>query len=301
MSDQTTQWQQRPEAGSNSGLRFLLWVAQHLGRGFLHALLWPVCVYFVAVRRPEREASYAYLGRVFERPAKLTEVIRHFHQFAKVTADRFYFLANQTHRIPVEFVIDPKLYTLLDEGRPGIFLAAHFGSFEAARVLGPEVGGIQLRIVLDRALNERFMQIMAEVEPQLAALIIDAGQDSVALGLSIGDALRGGDWVGFLADRHRHGDRTVAQSFLNSPALFPSGPYIIANVFHAPIIGAFCRLTAKGYEVHCEVISMRTELPRRNREAAISELVADYVARLEKHVRASPYGWFNFFDFWGQR
>jgi len=278
----------------------LLWVAKHLGRGFLHALLWPVSVYFVAVRRPERQASYAYLRRVFDRPARLREVIKHFHQFAKVTADRFYFLADQTERIPVKFVIDPKLYTLLQEGAPGIFLAAHFGSFEAARVLGPELGGIRLRIVLDQSLNERFMQMMAEVEPDLANLIIDSGQDSVALGLSIGDALRAGDWIGFLADRHRSGDRTSEQIFLNNSAPFPTGPYIIANLFKAPVIGAFCRLTNSGYEVHCEVISMRTDFPRHSREAAIDAMVSDYVARLEKHVRASPYGWFNFFDFWGQ-
>lgn len=298
MPDPTTQWQNRPEAGSTSGLRLLLWIAKYLGRGFLHGLLWPVSVYFVAVRRPEREASYAYLSRVFGRPARLREVIRHFHQFAKVTADRFFFLAGQTDRIPVEFVIDPQLYTLLEQGRPGIFLAAHFGSFEAARVLGPEFGGIRLRIVLDQSLNERFMQMMAELEPELASLIIDSGQNSVALGLTIGDALRAGDWVGFLADRHRSGDRTCEQMFLHGCAPFPTGPYIIANLFKAPVIGTFCRLTRNGYEVHCEVISMRTEFPRRGREAAIEEMAADYAARLEKHVRASPYGWFNFFDFW---
>ncbi len=299
MARDTTQWQTRPEAGSTSGLRFLLWIARHLGRRFLHMLLWPVSVYFVVVRGPERRASYDYLSRVLGRPARLREVIQHFHEFAKVAADRFYFLANRTDRIPVRFVIDPRLDEVLQRGRPGIFLAAHFGSFEAARVLGPELGGIRLRIVLDKSLNRRFMDILAEVEPELAQLIIDSEQDSVALGLTIGDALRGGDWVGFLADRHRHGDRTSAQVFLGSPANFPIGPYIIANLFKAPIIGTFCRLTDKGYEVHCEVISMQTDLPRRTREAAISAMAADYAERLERHVRASPFAWFNFFDFWG--
>ena len=173
MARDTTQWQTRPEAGSTSGLRFLLWIARHLGRRFLHVLLWPVSVYFVIVRGPERRASHDYLSRVLERPAKRREVVRHFHEFAKVTADRFYFLANQTDRIPVRFVIDPQLDEVLQRGKPGIFLAAHFGSFEAARVLGPEMGGIRLRIVLDKSLNQRFMDILAEVEPELAQLIID--------------------------------------------------------------------------------------------------------------------------------
>ncbi len=299
MSDGKTQWQSRPEAGSTGGLRFLVWVARHLGRGVLHTMLWPVSVYFLLVRGPERRASQEYLARVFGRPARLTEVLTHFHQFAKVTADRFYFLADP-ESIPVRFVVDPTLAAVLERKEPGIFLAAHFGSFEAARVVGPALGGIRLRIVLDKALNQRFMDIMAEVEPELAALIIDSEQESVALGLNIGDALREGDWVGFLADRRRVGDRTSEHEFLGTAAHFPLGPYIIANVFKAPIIGAFCCLTDKGYEVHCEVISARTDFPRRARQEAIDALVASYVARLEHHVRASPYAWFNFFDFWEQ-
>jgi len=296
----TTQWQQRPEAGSGSGLRFLMWVATHLGRRFLHTLLWPVSAYFVVVRGPERRASAAYLSRVFGRPARWYEIVRHFQRFAAVTADRFYFLADQAPDIPVQFVIDPQLQSVLDDGRPGIFLAAHFGSFEAARVLGPALGGIRLRIVLDKSLNQRFMDMMARVEPELAALIIDSEQDAVALGLSIGDALKSGDWVGFLADRHRSGDRTSMQTFLGSPAPFPTGPYIIANLFKAPVIGAFCRLTDTGYQVHCEVINPRTEFPRGDKTAALDAMAADYAQRLEGHVRQSPYGWFNFFDFWGQ-
>ena len=299
MIDEKAQWQSRPEAGSTGGLRFLVWVAEHLGRGVLHTMLWPVSVYFVLVRGPERRASFSYLSRVFERPARLGEVINHFHYFAKTTADRFYFLANPDS-IPVRFVVDPRLDEVLERGKPGIFLAAHFGSFEAARVLGPRMGGIRLRIVLDKAVNQRFMDIMAEVEPELAGLIIDSEQGSVELGLAIGDALREGDWVGFLADRHRAGDRTSSQTFLGTPAPFPTGPYIIANLFKAPLIGAFCCLTDNGYEVHCEVISEQANIPRKQRGAAIDALTARYVARLEHHVRSSPYAWFNFFDFWDQ-
>jgi predicted LPLAT superfamily acyltransferase len=298
MADHATTWQSRPEAGSSGGLRILLWIAQHLGRGFLHSLLWPVSVYFVVVRGPERRASHEYLSRVFGRPASLFEVTTHFHRFATTTADRFYFLAGQSEQIPVEFVVDPKLSAVLEQGAPGIFLAAHFGSFEAARVVGPVLGGIRLRIVLDKSLNERFMEMMAEVEPELARLIIDSEQDAVALGLCIGDALRAGDWVGFLADRHRAGDRTRPQTFLDDVAEFPAGPYIIANLFKAPIIGAFCRLHDGGYEVHLEVIRARTEFARRQRESDLDAVIGDYVARLEHHVRASPYAWFNFFDFW---
>ena len=246
MAEQTTQWQQRPEAGSTTGLRVLMWIARHLGRGTLRAILLPVSAYFCLVRGPERQASFAYLSRVFGRPASWREVLRHFHEFSSVTADRFFFLAGRADEIPVRFVLDERLQTVLQQDRPGIILAAHFGSFEAARVLGPEMGGFNLHIVLDKALNERFMAIMATLEPELHRMIIDSQQDSVALGLNISDVLKAGDWVGFLADRHRAGDRTTEQNFLGSPAQFPIGPYIIASVFKTPLIGMFCRLSDDG-------------------------------------------------------
>lgn len=294
---QAAAWQQRPEAGSTRGIRFLMWVARHLGRQVLHAMLWPVAGYFLLMRAPERRASRAFLSRVFDRPARWWQVLYHFHVFARATADRFYFLASP-EKVPVRFVTDAKLHELLDEGRAGLFLAAHFGSFEAARVLGPELGGIQLRIVLDKALGARFMAVLAEVHPQMADMIIDSEQDSVALGLSIGDALQAGDWVGFLADRHRAGDRTVQVNFLGAPAQFPVGPYLIAALFKAPVICAFSRFERGQYQVHCEVLTTAANVPRKDRQQHLQALAQAYADRLAHHVLATPYAWFNFYDFW---
>lgn len=291
-------WQARPEAGNLFWLNVILWVARHLGRGFLPVFLGPAALYFFLRRGLERRASLAYLSRVFGRPATAFEGLRHFYTFARVAADRIYFLAGEAGRIPVQFVLDPELPDVLAEGRPGIFLAAHFGSFEAARVVGPSLGGVRLRIVLDKGVNARFMQVLAEVEPEFERLIIDAGQDALALGLAIGDALRGGDWVGFLADRYRKDDRVATQEFFGDQATFPQGPYIIASLYKAPVIGIFCRLEADGYEIHVEVLSRSFTAERGRRDAAIDQLMKTYVGRLETHVRASPFGWFNFFEFW---
>ena len=108
MSGSQADWQARPEAGTTLGLRFLLWVARHLGRGVLHTLMWPVSVYFLIRRAPERRASLAYLSRVLGRPATWTDSLRHFHHFATVAGDRVYFLLGEGHRIPVSFVLDPE-------------------------------------------------------------------------------------------------------------------------------------------------------------------------------------------------
>ena len=294
------QWQARPEAGSSSGIRFLMWLAGKVGRSPLRAALYPVALYFYAVRAPERRASRNYLRRALKRSPSEFEVFKHFVCFAHVAADRFFFFAGRGADIPIKFVGGQDAQRIVDGNQAGIFLAAHLGSFEAARVIGPELGGIDLRIVLDQKFSGRFLQLMTEINPELAEQIIDSEQDAVQLGLTIKDALKAGSWVGFLADRYRAGDRTLALPFLGAAAAFPVGPYIIASTLSAPLICTFCRLKGDGYEVHCEVLSAGVNLPRSSRAEALETLATRYVERLEHHVHASPFSWFNFFDFWAE-
>ena len=42
----------------------------------------------------------------------------------------------------------------------------------------------------------------------------------------------------------------------------------------------------------------RVEVPRKNRNAALSEYVRRYAQRLQHHALRAPYNWFNFYDFW---
>ena len=298
MTDATGHWQTRPEAGGGRGIPFLAWIAEHLDKKLLRLLLYPTVAYFYLVRSPERRASRRFLGRVLGRPVRERDVLRHFLCFAQVAADRFYLLAGRPDAVAVRFVGAEDVQRVVDSGRPGIFLAAHFGSFEAARVIGPQLGGVNLRIVLDKRINARFIDLMTRVNPALTDRIIDSEQSKASLGVAIANAVRNGDWVGFLADRHRVGDPTTRCRFLGQPASFPLGPYIVANALSAPVVCVFCRVTEDGYEVHCEVLSDRLRVARADRQAAFEALAQRYAKMLERHVQAAPFGWFNFFDFW---
>ena len=300
MTDAGTHWQARPEAGGGTGLGFLAWIAEHLDPKILRLLLYPAVAYFYCIRAPERRASRDFLGRVLGRPVRERDVLRHFLRFAQVTADRFYLLANRRDAKTVRFVGADEVQRVVDLGRPGIFLAAHFGSFEAARVIGPQLGGVGLRIVLAKGVNARFIELMARVGPEHVGQIIDSQQSKASLGVAIANAIHSGDWVGFLADRHRPGDPTTQCEFLGEPARFPVGPYIVANALSAPIVCVFCRVTRSGYDVHCETLSEGLRAPRAERAATVDALAQRYAKMLERHVRAAPFGWFNFFDFWAR-
>ena len=291
-------WKARPEAGSTLALRLLIWAGTALNRRILRALLYPTVAYFYCTRAPERRASRAFLRRALDRPARESDVLRHFLEFARAAADRLYFMTGKTQALNVRFVGGEEVREVVDRGKPGIFLTAHFGSFEASRVIGPGLGGIDLRIVLDKGVNQRFIDLLAELNPDLAGRIIDANRSPSSLGVAIAASVREGDWVGIPADRHRPGDQTVPCDFLGTSAAFPVGPYLVASALKAPIICLFCHVDAGGYEVHCEVLTEACHVARRDRATGIPALAQRFATRLEAHVRRTPFAWFNFYDFW---
>lgn len=291
-------WQARTEAGNRLAIRIAAWVARTLGRGAINVLLYPTVLYFYLVRTPERIASRAFLRRALERPVRETDVLKHFLGFARVAADRFFAVSRSPEARDVRFVRDEKIQQVLQDNGAGVFVTAHFGSFDAPRIVGADRREFGIRIVLDKNVNARFLRVMEEVDPALAKRIIDSEQGAASLGVSIAEALRQGEWVGFMADRCRPGDRTLSLPFLGAPAAFPLGPYLVACAFKAPIISVFCRLDPPGYEVHCEVLWTGGPVPRSQRASTVAALARSYAETLERHVRAAPFSWFNFFDFW---
>lgn len=291
-------WKERPEAGSALALRFLIWVGTALNRRILRALLYPTVAYFYCVRVAERRASREFLRRAMNRPVREFDVLRHFVEFARVAADRLYLMMGRADLLNVRFVGGERVREVVDRGRPGIFLTAHFGSFEASRVVGPQLGGVNLRVVLDKSVNQRFLDLMAELNPDLVERIIDSNRGQSSLGVAIAASFAAGDWVGIPGDRHRPGDQTVMCTFLGAPAAFPLGPYMVACALKAPIICLFCHVDKTGYEVHCEVLAEECRILRRDRATRLPVLAQQFADMLEAHVRRTPFAWFNFFDFW---
>ena len=293
-------WQARSEAGNRLAIRVAAWVARRLGRRAIHLLLYPTVLYFYLVRTPERRASREFLGRALSRPVRQSDVLRHFLSFARVATDRFFALSRSPEAREVRFVCDERTRQVMEDNSAGVFVTAHLGSFDAPRIVDADRQEFGIRIVLDKGVNARFVSLMEEVDPAMAKRIIDSEQGAAALGVAIAEALREGEWVGFMADRCRPGDRTLALPFLGAQAAFPLGPYLVACAFKAPVICIFCRLESFGYEVHCELLWTGGHVPRARRASTIATLAQGYAERLERHVRAAPFSWFNFFDFWAQ-
>ena len=295
----TTAWMERPEGGGQFALSLFRTVALALGRAPARLALYPIALYFLLRRAPERRASQDYLSRALGRPATLRDVLRHFHVFASVTLDRVFLLSDRFTRFEVSSDGLEALHAAMDLGRGVLLFGAHFGSFEALRVLSLQRPDVSVRVVIDQEQNPTVSRLLNALNPQLADTVINARQSGTTLALAIRDALEQGALVTLLADRTRPGNRTLPAPFLGGTAQFPTAPWELAAALKVPVV--LCFGVYRGgnrYDLQFEMLAERVDHDRRNRDAALSAWIRRFAARLEEHARRDPFNWFNFYDFW---
>lgn len=300
----STDWKARPEGGG----RFALWLIRNIGRyggrAVSRLLLYPITLYFLLRRAPERAASRAWLTRALGRPATLRDCARHIHTFAATILDRVFLLGDGAcleRRFDVDVRGLDELHAHLDQGRGMLLFGSHLGSFEVMRVLSLRRPEYVIRVVLDKGHNPALTELLDALNPGVASTVIDGSQDGPALMLAIQEAVQSGALVALLIDRAHPGGQTVPAPFFGEDARFPVAPWLIASVLKAPVTIAFGLYRGGNrYDLWFENFSDAVDIPRARRTEALTALIRRYAARLEDVARKAPYNWFNFYDFWSR-
>ena len=292
-------WKKRPEGGSRLAIWLIRAIARRGGRLLARGLLYPITLYFLLVRRPEREASRAYLARALARPPRLLDVARHVHTFASTILDRVFLLSGQLQRFDIRVTGLDDLHEQIDRGQGLLLFGSHLGSFDVLRVLARQRPDIQVRVLLDKAHNPAMTQMLDTLNPEIARTVIDAGQDGPSIVLAIKRATDDGAVVALLVDRARPGEPWLPAPLLGASAPFPIAPWLIAAALKVPVVLAFGLYRGRNrYDLAFETFSPGLTIERHNRSQRLAELVEAYARRLEHYVRSAPYNWFNFYDFW---
>ncbi len=295
----STDWKQRPEGGGRLAIWMIRSVARYGGRTVARLLLYPITLYFLLMRGPERAASIGYLTRVLGRPAGWRDGARHVHTFAATILDRVFLLGGQIDRFEVTVTGLPALHHDLDQGRGVLLFGSHLGSFEVLRVLARQRPDYTIRVVLDKSQSPAMTALLDELNPEIAAGVIDAAQDGPSVVLAIQQACAQGAMVALLVDRVRAGEPAMPAPFLGDAALFPTSPWLIASALKVPVqLGFGLYRGGNRYDLRFEPFADPVDVPRRDRRAALQALIRRYAARLETMARSAPYNWFNFYDVW---
>jgi predicted LPLAT superfamily acyltransferase len=288
---------ERPERSNRIMLRVMSWISLRLGRAPARFVLAGISLYFLAFSPAANAASRAYLRRALGREPRFADRFRHFHRFASTIHDRVFLLHGRFDLFEVELHGQAVIDEVLAAGRGAFLLGAHMGSFEVARAIGRRQPGLKVAMVMYENNARKLNEALAAINPAAMQEIIPLGQlDSM---LRVQARLDEGTALGVLSDRTLSGDPTVRLPFLGADAEFPLGPMRLAAMLKRPVLfmsGLY--LGGNRYALHFERLADFSDVERPDRDAAIHAAVAAYAASLERHCRAAPYNWFNFFDFW---
>ncbi|MET0341510.1 MAG: lipid A biosynthesis acyltransferase [Polyangiales bacterium] len=292
-------WLDVAEVGSVWGIRFMVGLSRLFGRTFTRWFLNFVVLYYVLVQRTGRRASREYFTRLApERKVSFGDVYAHFACFAEVALDRLLIAAGERAVFEVRSHGREHLDALVRSKRGAMLLGAHLGSFEAMR-LGATLEGIPINMVVNFSNAQRMQSVFNQLDPSAQTRFIAVNDQPLELALRVRGCIERGELVAILADRIAPGMRTTRVRFLGAEAEFPSGPFILAASLRCPVYLTFGLYRGGArYDLFCEPFAERIELPRKNREQALIEVVQRYADRLESYVREAPDNWFNFYPFW---
>jgi predicted LPLAT superfamily acyltransferase len=278
-------------------LRVMTWISLRLGRAPARFVLAGISLYFLLFAPAAKAASRAYLRRAMDREPGFTDLFRHFHSFASTIHDRIFLLNARFDLFQLEVHGEDVIKDVLAAGRGAFLMGAHMGSFEVARAIGRRQPGLRVAMVMYEENARKLNAALAAINPAAVQEIIPLGQiDSM---LRVQASLDEGMVLGVLGDRTLGGDPTLRVPFLGADAEFPVGPMRLAAMLKRPVLfmsGLY--LGGNRYAIHFERLADFSDLERPGRDAAIQAAVVAYAACLERHCRAAPYNWFNFFDFW---
>jgi predicted LPLAT superfamily acyltransferase len=289
-------WAAQPERGNAGITQAAVWLAVRFGRAAAPVLVWPATAWFLLTSAAARRASRDYLRRVLGRDVRLADVARHFHSFGNAVLDRVMLLAGQHERFEIETHGLDQVLEVLGRGQGCILLGAHLGSFEVLRAVARQAP-VPVWALMYRRNQGALTPLLDRLAPDIHQRVLEIG-DTASM-IRARECVERGEIVGILADRAPPGHRMVSVPFLGKPALFPSGPFVLASTLGAPVILFHAvRMGPGRYRVDFSPFQDRVVLRRASRAADLQEVMARYAAALGDACLAHPYQWFNFYPFW---
>ena len=295
---QSATWAQQGERSHLWLLKLMLWISLTAGRRLGRVVLHGIALYFTLFAPKAARASRAYLTRALGRAPRWHERYRHVLCFASTIHDRVFLLSGRSAQLDIEVHGAAALHAALADGQGALLMGAHLGSFEVLRSMGKELGGLRVAMAM-------YPDNARKLGATLAALAPELQQDVIALGqldamLTVRERLAQGHLVGMLADRSLGAeDACTRLPLLGEAAPFPDGPWRLAAMLQRPVFFmAGLYLGGKRYAIYFERIADLRDLARAQRASAMAAAQQAYVQAIERALHASPWNWFNFYDFW---
>ena len=302
-------WASIDEHTSVSGIKFLFWIYKILGRIPFRIFLYPVVLYYWATRPSARRASLDYLSKLQSFNGSLghhpswKDTIGHFISFAETILDKLLAMTGGISVRETRIVGITSLDQMRENGRGAVIVTAHVGCLELCRITAENHPNAKLNVLVHTKHAQRFNRLLRRLRPESEVNLIQVTEVTPATAMMLANKVDNGEFLAIAGDRIPVSNgRTVTSSFLGNRCELPVGPYVLASLLKCPLFAICCVRGASDaeYVVQIQHLVSRVELPRNGREKALHVYAQQFANWLEVVVSASPYSWFNFFEFWSQ-
>jgi len=293
-------WTDQKERSNPFTLRLICWIALNLSRPFARLWLYPITLYFLITSPRVRFASQNYLKRVPGKTGNIIQVTKHIYCFAATILDRVYFLTDQQHLFNIDIHGSELLDSIIKQKTGCILLGSHVGSFEALRCLAITHEHLPLKIMMYQDHNAMITKILDELNPKVTSSVINLADHDALFQMK--ESLEQGEFIGMLGDRVNEDEKRVKCEIFGEEIFMPAGPLTLAILFEVPVL-MFYGIYHGGnrYSIHIEKLSDKISATRKERAVVVAQYMQDYVSSIELMIKKTPYNWFNFFDFWGDK
>ncbi|MFH1147756.1 MAG: hypothetical protein V1736_08615 [Pseudomonadota bacterium] len=285
--------------GNRLGFWFFRTAVRLFGLSGAYGLLYPVCLYYLALDRAAVSASLAYIGRRFRSYNFLQRtwgVYELLINQGKNLIDRYYLVSGHG-RFDIEIRGLEKMETCLNNPAKGfILLTAHVGNWQVTMTALARLGRVVCMLM--RPEDNAVVKEALGVDRNEGLIRIISSDGFLGGVVEATNAIREGSLVSIMGDRS-YGYGTTEVKFLGEFAGFPYGAFGIAAAVQCPV---FVLLSAKTgtrkYVVEISQISVPPHVPRKNRHEALTGPVQEFADILDSYVTRYPFQWFVFDDIW---
>jgi len=287
-------WQGKSR-GNKTGFRIFVWVLKNAGLSSAYFLLRFVAFYFFIFSGKAFGYQYFFFRkRLGYTPVRsFRSIYKNYFWFGQTIIDKIAATSGIQQSFHFEFEGENYLRQMVSQRQGGLLLSAHIGNWEIAGHLLRRLGA-DMHIVMYDGEQQQIKEYLQTVTEKHTAHIILIKEDLSHI-YAIQEALGKNAFVCMHADRFLEGNKTITEVFLQKPALFPVGPFLLGRTFHVPVSFVFAM---KDSLFNYHFYASPPKVYDGDRDTTIQTMVRDYSEAMERMIMKYPLQWYNYYDFW---
>jgi KDO2-lipid IV(A) lauroyltransferase len=299
-------WLASPVGRAAAALRFDgLWWRKFAYLGCVYGPEWwkqgsppMIAAVLYALIGANRRGAIENMQRILDDPDRRRAgraALRMFAQFAHCVTETMECYGPRPKPIRLDVPTADPIRDALAERRGAVIVTGHIGNWDVAAKTLREYAQ-PINVVMGREANST-MHDYARAMHERAGVRVIYSDTSVFSALNMIRALRNNEIVAIQLDRMLGLGGARAVPFFGAPALFPSGPFVLARLAGSPLIPVFIpRIGTRHYAVRfgTPLVLSRDARDTYSLDRAMRSAVVDF----ERVIRAFPTQWFQFAPFW---